>query len=243
MRISEAAKMTGLSVSNIRFYEKKGLLAPAREQESKYRDYSMEDIEQLKRIILYRKMSVPVETIYLLKSGEVSLEHVLKRQEEELVAKRDALQGSIELCRKILEEQDLQEINVDYYLNYVYTEEDNGKKFAEIEEILEDWADFMRISEGMYPLMGNFFTGRVVQNVWVSRGISAAFFLACVVFPLFAIWSQFHQEGEPRAAAVVFWSVWALGLMYAFFRFRKLNRRKGTEAGGINGPEGEEKEE
>ena len=57
MRISEAAKITGLSVSNIRFYEKKGLLAPVREEESKYRDYAKEDIAQLKRIILYRKMN------------------------------------------------------------------------------------------------------------------------------------------------------------------------------------------
>lgn len=240
MRISEAAKMTGLSISNIRFYEKKELLAPVREQESKYRDYSMEDIEQLKRIILYRKMNVPIETIYLLKNGEASLENVLKRQQEELTAQRDALQGSIELCRKILEERDLREINVDYYLNYVYTEERNGKKFAEMEELLEDWADFTHISEQIYPLMGNFFTGRIIQHVWVSRGISAAFFLACVVCPLLNIWSQFHREGQPRTAAVVFWTVWALGLMYAFFRFRKL-KRKEAESGRMN--EGEDEAE
>lgn len=32
MKIGEAAKETGLSISNIRFYEKKGLLEPARDQ-------------------------------------------------------------------------------------------------------------------------------------------------------------------------------------------------------------------
>lgn len=221
MRISEAAKMTGLSVSNIRFYEKKGLLAPIREEESKYRDYSAEDIRQLKRIILYRKMNMPVETIYLLKSGEVSLEHVLKRQEEELVAQRDALQGSIELCRKILKEQNLQDINVDDYLNYVYAEEEKGKKFAGVDELLEDWAEFSRISELMYPLMGNFAAGRFIQNVWVARAVSAVFLLMCSVLPLYAIWSQLHQEGGPLMLSVTFWIVWALGLLYAFLRFRK----------------------
>ena len=30
MRISEAANLTGLNISNIRFYERKGLLKPVR---------------------------------------------------------------------------------------------------------------------------------------------------------------------------------------------------------------------
>ena len=77
MRISEAAKETGLSVSNIRFYEKKGLLSPEREEESKYRDYTKEDIRRLKQIILYRKMNLPVEMIYLILNGEASARNVL----------------------------------------------------------------------------------------------------------------------------------------------------------------------
>ena len=48
IQIGEAAKETGLSISNIRFYEKKGLLTPAKNEESKYREYSPEDISRLK---------------------------------------------------------------------------------------------------------------------------------------------------------------------------------------------------
>ena len=40
MKISEAAKLTGMNVSSIRFYERKGLLLPERESGSKYRDYT-----------------------------------------------------------------------------------------------------------------------------------------------------------------------------------------------------------
>lgn len=87
MRISEAAKATGLSVSNIRFYERKGLLAPSREEDSKYRDYTEEDIEQLKRIILFRKMDVPVETISLIETNELDLRKALERQQEILLEK------------------------------------------------------------------------------------------------------------------------------------------------------------
>ena len=44
MRIGEIAKRTGLNISNIRFYERKGLLTPKREQDSQYRDYTEEDV-------------------------------------------------------------------------------------------------------------------------------------------------------------------------------------------------------
>ena len=37
MRIGEIAEITGISVSNVRFYEKKGLLTPARESENKFK--------------------------------------------------------------------------------------------------------------------------------------------------------------------------------------------------------------
>ena len=42
MKIGEAAKETGLSISNIRFYERKGLLCPRRKEESQYREYEPE---------------------------------------------------------------------------------------------------------------------------------------------------------------------------------------------------------
>ena len=63
MRIGEAAEKTGLSISNIRFYEKKGLIGPDREPDSKYRNYTEDDLERLNLIILYRKMELSVETI------------------------------------------------------------------------------------------------------------------------------------------------------------------------------------
>ena len=80
MKIGEAAEKTGLSVSNIRFYEKKGLLEPKRDQQSKYREYAQEDVERLKLIILYRKMDFSVEKIQLLFQGEVTREEALEQQ-------------------------------------------------------------------------------------------------------------------------------------------------------------------
>ena len=56
MNIKEAEKATGVSVRNIRFYEQKGLLAPARNQENDYRDYSDADIQRLQLIRAVRTL-------------------------------------------------------------------------------------------------------------------------------------------------------------------------------------------
>lgn len=39
MKIGEVANETGLGISNIRFYEKKGLLAPARKEDFQLKRY------------------------------------------------------------------------------------------------------------------------------------------------------------------------------------------------------------
>lgn len=49
MKIGQAAQLTGLTISNIRFYERKGLLEPERNDQSKYRNYSEQDIRQFLR--------------------------------------------------------------------------------------------------------------------------------------------------------------------------------------------------
>ena len=80
MKISEAAKLTGLNVSSIRFYERKGLLVPQRENGSKYRDYTEADVQRMKQILLYRKMGIAVETIELILKEKSDLREVLTEQ-------------------------------------------------------------------------------------------------------------------------------------------------------------------
>ena len=55
MTIKDVEEQLGIDRANIRFYESKGLIKPARESNG-YRDYSNEDIETLKKVIILRKI-------------------------------------------------------------------------------------------------------------------------------------------------------------------------------------------
>ena len=50
MNIKQASEQSGVSAPNIRFYEKEGLLTPARRQGNDYRDYPAGDVRTLKLI-------------------------------------------------------------------------------------------------------------------------------------------------------------------------------------------------
>ena len=106
MKIGEAAKKAGISPGNIRFYEKKGLLKPKREESSSYRSYTEEDVERLKRILVFRKADLSVESIALLLEGKEEAKTLLEKQEEVLEGKMKELEGSLLLCRKLKQEED-----------------------------------------------------------------------------------------------------------------------------------------
>ena len=78
MTIKELETNLGVPRANIRFYEKEGLLSPKRE-ENGYRDYSPEDYERLKKILILRKIGIPVSEIADLFDGAASLPDVLEQ--------------------------------------------------------------------------------------------------------------------------------------------------------------------
>ena len=122
MKIGQAAQLTGLTISNIRFYERKGLLEPERNDQSKYRNYSEQDIRRLKQIILYRKMNMPIEKIALMLDDPAVSEELVRQQLQELLNKQQEIQGSIDLCRKLAADHAYDGENIDFYLNYVKEE-------------------------------------------------------------------------------------------------------------------------
>ena len=98
MTIKEIEKESGMTRANIRYYESEGLLAPVR-RANRYRDYSEEDLEALKRIKLLRSLQLSLEEIKALQSGGQDLTEVLDRQIIKLEREKSQLERSREICR------------------------------------------------------------------------------------------------------------------------------------------------
>lgn len=228
MRISEAANLTGLNISNIRFYERKGLLKPVREEDSKYRNYTDEDVTRLKQILLYRKMGISIETIYLLFCEQAELGVVLERQKAELKSQIENLQGAFELCDMILKEENILLEKLDAYLQYVHQEEKKGKQFAQIEELLDDLAEYTKIEIFRYePCIEWLF-----RKPWIAKMLSAALGMMIIVIPLINIYAYGVKGEELHLTLIIVYGVmiliYAAGFL-AFRRVRKQNSDKGDE--------------
>ena len=104
MNIREIERQLGIPRANIRYYEKEGLLHPARGSNN-YRTYSEKDVETLRKIRLLRRLDMPIETIRAVQAGEVPLAEAVARQERLLENEAAKLDEAREVCRSMLADQ------------------------------------------------------------------------------------------------------------------------------------------
>ena len=77
MTIKEVEEQTGLSRSNVRFYEKEKLITPARNESNGYRDYSDGDVENIKKIAYLRTLGISIEDIRNVIEEKAALRDVI----------------------------------------------------------------------------------------------------------------------------------------------------------------------
>lgn len=138
--IKEAEQLTGISSQNIRYYEKQGLICPARNEDNSYREYSDNDIERLKLIRLFRKLGMPIEELRRLLNGEVDLRSAVEMQEKRLESQRNELNNALDFCKKIHEAQ-LADFGVDRYLQQMEEDERSGSVFM---QFINDYKEIVR---------------------------------------------------------------------------------------------------
>ena len=129
LNTKQVEELTGMSRQNIRYYERQGLLEPAREDGNAYRDYSGEDVRRLKLIKMLRMLDMPLKDIDDIINEKISLKTSIKRQRENLQTHQKQLQAAIEVCASIGREKG-ENLDVDSYLSRMETMERNGGAFA-----------------------------------------------------------------------------------------------------------------
>ncbi|WP_409180542.1 MerR family transcriptional regulator [Amycolatopsis sp. VS8301801F10] len=103
-RVGEAAALAGVTVRTLHHYDEIGLLSPSGRTASGYRRYAAADLDRLQRILLYRELGFPLETIasVLAEPGTDADGH-LKRQRELLVAKAERIARMVAAVDRLLE--------------------------------------------------------------------------------------------------------------------------------------------
>lgn len=97
MHISELAKLTGVSIRTLHYYDEIGLLKPAFVNEQNgYRDYDEKSLERMAEILFYREIDFPLKSILqILSSPDYDKTLAIRRQKELLTLKKQRLERLI----------------------------------------------------------------------------------------------------------------------------------------------------
>ncbi len=108
MNIKEAADKLGITPRTIRFYEKKGLLSPVKQESNRYRSFSEQDLWRLQTIVALREAHLSLSDIKqalekLERNGVEELRYYLEMQRSALMSEWLQLKQAIETTDRMIE--------------------------------------------------------------------------------------------------------------------------------------------
>lgn len=99
MKINEVAKLTGITVRTLHYYDEIGLLPPSEVTEAGYRIYDDKALETLQQILFFRELEIPLSDIKrIMESPAYDKGEALHNHREILIKKRDRLNELITLA-------------------------------------------------------------------------------------------------------------------------------------------------
>ena len=102
MTVNEVSKLTGVSIRTLQYYDKIGLLHPAKYTEAGYRLYDDAALETLQQILLFRELEFPLKEIKeIIGSPDFDRSKALGQQIELLKLKKEHIENLIELAEGI----------------------------------------------------------------------------------------------------------------------------------------------
>lgn len=137
MTIKEVEEKTGLSRSNIRFYEKEKLIQPLRNNKNDYRDYTEKDVEEIKKIAYLRTLGVSVSHIYSIINHEVSLKEVISKQEQLLDKQIVDLEQARYICKMMIQDDNINydNLNIGDYVPEIKKYWNLNKKIFKLDSV------------------------------------------------------------------------------------------------------------
>lgn len=112
MTIKEAAKLTGISIDNLRYYERIGLIPPIPRNGSGIRDYDERAIHWIDFVLKFKKAGAPLESIIDYIKLAQSENNTSEERRRILLDIREELQEKISKLQECLE---ITEYKIDNY--------------------------------------------------------------------------------------------------------------------------------
>lgn len=135
MHIKEFAKLTGVSVRTLHYYDEIGLLKPAFiDEQNGYRDYDENSLGRMVEILFYRELDFSLKSILeILSSPDYDKAAAIRKQKELLTLKKERLERLI----SALDEAEKGEIPMNTFNNNEY--ETARKQYAD--EAKQHWGN------------------------------------------------------------------------------------------------------
>lgn len=216
MQMKEVEEKTGLARSHIRFYEKQNLITPARKNENGYREYSREDVQNIRKIAYLRTLGISIEEIRNIVYGKSDFREVLILQEKELERQRVELESAQKLCRKMLQDEKLsyQNLNVEQYMS----------------EVDNYWKDnIWKLKADAAGTVYNLGTGRVWMGITILSLLIAICSFAFLPDKIPIQWNEYGVSSEVNRIFIfaypvmcVFVRYWLRHELYGWLRRRLL---------------------
>ena len=206
MKINQVEELVGITKKNIRFYEAQGLLSPERNPENGSREYTADDVEQLKRVKLLRKLDVPCEQIRRVITGGLSLESCMLEQQKALEKRSHDFLQMREICLQLADRGvALDSLDASGVLDQMKVLEKGGVKFVDTNQL-----DVKKRRWG----------------AWASAIVSILFFAAMICIIL---WAN-HEDPLP-VGVLVFVLLIPAGVMagIALALYQRIKELKGGE--------------
>lgn len=161
MTIKEVEEQTGLTRSNIRFYEKEKLIEPTRNDQNGYRDYSESGVEDIRKIAFLRTLEISIEDIRHIMSDHVSLTEILEKRATAIQTRIEDLNKAKCICERMLEDGEVSfdDLRVEKYA-------------ADLETYWKDHKPVFRLdSVSFLYVWGSLITWAVIASLCLFAGI------------------------------------------------------------------------
>lgn len=136
--ISQVAKLTGISIRTLQYYDEIGLLKPSDLTQSGYRLYDDEALQRLQQILFFRELGFKLKDIReILESPDFDRIAAFKKQKELLLLKRNRTEKLIQLLSRLEKGEQCMSFKEFDLSDYINALEDF--KSNQTEEIIRHW--------------------------------------------------------------------------------------------------------